>query len=102
MTQQMNNRRGGAAFRYEGEVNGGRHKMNEKTGISSYGFNVQFWGGSQFLKLAEGQGVVQDGQWAVFECEVREFDGNKYPGAARVVAVNGELVKPLPTTAKAS
>lgn len=86
-------RKGGGFFVFEGEVLRLFHKKLDD-GQTMAGVEVGFWGGRQYLRLADVKQAsrLREGAWIRAEAGSRVFGERCYPGPATVTHVDGAKV----------
>jgi len=86
-------KRGGGGFFFEGELAGPpKETKNKETGEVTTSIDVVYFGGTQYLKLADSsQGRrLQRGAWVRVEAPAKKFKENTYAGAATVTHIDGK------------
>lgn len=89
------NGKGGLQFIIEGECTGFRPSTNKTSGVVSQTANVAYFGGEQYLTLANAKQaeLLIKGAWVKFSAGARKFKDSVFPDHATLLEVNG---KPVP------
>jgi hypothetical protein len=84
-------------FVFEGEVaDAPRVTADDKTGEVKASVNLAFFGGSQYIRLADVSQAkrLSRGSWVRVECGVRAFKDNCYAGSGTITHIDGKPFAP--------